>query len=96
MPPIVYEIFNLIASLIRLIGMAVLGLGIGWLVLDLLHKAEEWQFKAIVFLGLIGLLIATFVFIGWGAHGAFALGVGVSFFLWGMPKKPKQEEEKKK
>ncbi len=94
MPSIVYEIFNLLASILRLIGMAVLGLGIGWLSLDLLRKAEAWQFQGTIFLGLIGMLIATFVFIGWGAHGAFALGVGVAIFLWGMPKKPKKEDEK--
>ena len=94
MPPIVYEIFNLLASLLRLLGMAVLGLGLGWLSLDLLRKTQVWQLQGTIFLGLLGLLIAMFVFIGWGAQGAFALGVGVAIFLWGMPKKQKKEEEK--
>jgi NhaP-type Na+/H+ or K+/H+ antiporter len=94
MPSIVYEIINLLASILRLIGMAVLGLGIGWLALDLLKKMQVWQVQIAVFFGLAGLIIAMAVFTGVGALGAFALGVGVAILLWGMPKKQKKEEEK--
>jgi NhaP-type Na+/H+ or K+/H+ antiporter len=93
MPSIVYEIINLLASILRLIGMAVLGLGIGWLALDLLKKMQVWQVQIAVFFGLAGLIIAMAVFTGVGALGAFALGVGVAILLWGMPKKQKKEEE---
>ncbi|MBE3066370.1 MAG: hypothetical protein IMZ73_02910 [Chloroflexi bacterium] len=94
MPSYVYEIINLLASILRLIGMAVLGLGIGWLALDLLKKMQVWQVQIAVFFGLAGLIIAMAVFTGAGALGAFAIGVGVAIFLWGMPKKQKKEEEK--
>jgi len=94
MPNLVYEIFNLLAAILRVLGMAVLGLGLGWLVLDLLRKSEVWQLTGAIFLGLIGLIIAMLVFIGWGAHGAFVLGIGIAIFLWGMPKKPKEELKK--
>lgn len=94
MPSYVYEIINLLASILRLIGMAVLGLGIGWLALDLLKKMQVWQVQIAVFFGLAGLIIAMAVFTGAGALGAFAIGVGVAIFLWGMPKKQKMEEEK--
>ena len=94
MPGIVYEIINLLASILRLIGMAVLGLGIGWLTLDLLKKMQAWQGQVAIFLGLAGLIIAMAVFTGWGALGAFCIGVGVAIFLWGMPKKQNKEEEK--
>jgi len=94
MPSIIYDIINLLASFLRLIGMAVLGLGIGWLALDLLKKIQIWQGQVAIFLGLTGLIIAMTVFTGWGALGAFCIGFGVAIFLWGMPKKEKKEEEK--
>ncbi len=94
MPVIVNDLLTLLAELIRLLGMAVLGLGLGWLVLDLLKKLELWQAQVAIFLGLVGLIIALAVFTGMGAFGAFAIGVGVAIFMWGMPKKEKKEEEK--
>ena len=93
MPSIVYEIINLLAAILRLIGMAVLGLGIGWLSLDLLRKAQAWQLQIAVFLGFFGLAIAAMRFLAPAALGAFGIGVGVAIFLWGMPKKQKKEEE---
>ena len=94
MPVIVNDLLTLLAELIRLLGMAVLGLGLGWLVLDLLKKLELWQAQVAIFLGLAGLIIALAVFTGMGAFGAFAIGVGVAIFMWGMPKKEKKEEER--
>ena len=94
MPSIVYDIIILLGQLFRFVGMAILGLGIGWLALDLLKKIQVWQGQVAVFLGLAGLIIAMTVFTGAGALGAFAIGVGVAIFLWGMPKKEKKEEEK--
>jgi hypothetical protein len=93
MPTLVYEIINLLGSLLRLLGMAALGLGIGWLALDLLKKAANWYLQAVVFLGLLGLIIAMTVYLGWGALGAFAIGVAVAIFMWGVPKKAKVEED---
>jgi len=95
MPSIAYEIIDLLAAILRLIGMVVLGLGIGWLAIDLLKKMQVWQVQVAVFLGLAGLIIAIAVYTGMGAQGAFAIGVGVAILLWGMPKKQKKEEEKK-
>ncbi len=94
MPGVFYEIINLLASILRLIGTAVLGLGIGWLTLDLLKKMQAWQGQVAIFLGLAGLSIAMAVFTSWGALGAFCIGVGVAIFLWGMPKKKNKEEDK--
>jgi NhaP-type Na+/H+ or K+/H+ antiporter len=92
------EILNLLLILLsqffRFVGLAVLGLGIGWLALDLLKKIQAWQGQTAIFLGLAGLVIAMVVFTGWGAMGAFALGIGVAILMWGMPKKQKKEEEK--
>jgi len=93
MPKIVYEILILISELFRFIGMAILGLGVGWLVVDLFKKIQEWQGQIALFLGLAGLIIAMTVFTGWGALGAFSTGVGVAILLWGMPKKEKEEKK---
>jgi len=93
MPTLVYEIINLLAAILRLIGMAVLGLGIGWLALDLLKKIQVWQGQVAILLGLAGLIIAMAVFQSAGALGMFTIGVGAAIFLWGMPKKEKKEEE---
>ena len=95
MPPIVNQIIVLISQLIRILGLAVLGLGIGWLALDLLKRIQVWQGQVAVFLGLAGLIIAMTVFTGWAALGVFAAGVGVAILMWGMPKKEKKPEEKK-
>jgi NhaP-type Na+/H+ or K+/H+ antiporter len=93
MPDIVYEILDLIASLIRFLGMGVLGVALGWLSLDLLKKAVNWQLQIAVFLGFLGLVIAMAYYLPWGTLGAFAIGAGVAILLWGMPKKKKEEEE---
>ena len=94
MPPILYDIIDLLASLIRFLGMAAFGLGFGWLALELLKKSNAWQVQIAVFLGLAGLLIAMTVFTAWGALGAFAAGAGAGLLVWGLPKKKKDEEKK--
>jgi hypothetical protein len=94
MSPVVTDIINLLGQLLRLLGMVVLGLGFGWIALDLLKKIEPWQGQVAIFLGLAGLIIGMAVFTGPGALGAFAIGVGVAIFMWGMPKKIKPEEDK--
>ncbi len=93
MPSIVFDIINLIAWFLRLIGMAALGVGIGYLVLDLLHKAQEWLMQVVVYLGLAGLVIAMVVFLAPAALGGFGIGFGAAIFIWGMPKKQKEEKE---
>jgi hypothetical protein len=92
------EIINLVlvlfAQLFRFVGMAFLGLGIGWLALDMLKKVQVWEGRVAIFLGLFGLIIAMAVFTGWGALGAFTICIGIAIFMWGMPKKEKEEKEK--
>jgi hypothetical protein len=92
MPTIVYEIIDMLAALLRLLGVAALGVGIGYLAVDLLHKAVGWPLQAVGFLGLAGLVIAMAVFLAPGALGAFGIGLGVAIFLWAIPKKKKEEQ----
>jgi hypothetical protein len=94
-PSVIYEILNIFGSGLRLIGMAAVGAGFGWLALDLLRKAENWPMQAVIYLGLTGLTIAMVVFLGWGALGTFGIGLAAAIFIWGLPKKAKVEEEAK-
>jgi hypothetical protein len=89
------DVLTLLASIIRFLGLAVFGLGVGYLAVDLLRRGG-WQVQVAVFLGFAGLAIALTVFTAVGALGAFALGAGVAVLMWGLPKKPKEESEKKK
>jgi NhaP-type Na+/H+ or K+/H+ antiporter len=93
MPQIVFDIINVIASLIRLLGVAALGVTIGYLAVDMFHKAQTWPMQVAVFLGLVGLVIAMVVFLAPGALGGFGLGFGAAIFIWAMPKKKKEEEQ---
>jgi hypothetical protein len=93
MPDLVYEILDLIASLVRFLGMAVAGVALGWLGLDLIRKATVWQAQVIVYLGLLGIVIALTCFTAWGALGAFCLGLGAALLVWGLLRKEKMAEE---
>ena len=92
MPTIVYDIINLFAVLLRLIGMAALGVGFGYLAVDMLRKAQTWPLQMAFFLGLAGLVIAMVVFLAPGALGGFGIGFGVAIFIWGIPKKQKEDQ----
>ncbi len=90
---VINTILIYLSQALRIIGLAALGVGLGWLALDLLKKTELWQMQAIIFLGMLGLVIAMVVFTGWGAVGGFGIGLAVAIFLWGMPRKAKAEED---
>ncbi len=94
MPSIVYEILILSSQFFRFVGMAILGLGIGWLALDLLRKIQVWQGQVAIFLGLAGLIIAMTVFTGAGALGAFAIGVGGAILMWGCRRRKRRKKRK--
>ncbi len=90
MPDLVYEIIELLVAILRFLGLAVFGVGFGWLGLDLLKKSSAWQVQIAVFLGLAGIVIALTVFSGGAALAALAAGIGVAVLIWGFPKKEKE------
>ena len=93
MPPLVFQIFDLLGWFVRLLGLLVFGLGAGWFALEVFHKGEQaWQLQLAIFLGLAGLAIAGMHYLTPAALGAFGIGVGVAMFMWGMPKKKKEEK----
>ena len=93
MPQIIFDLINLIAALIRLLGMAALGVTIGYLAVDMLNKALTWPLQMAFYLGLIGLVIAMVVFLAPGALGGVGLGFAAAIFIWAMPRKKKEEKE---
>ncbi len=95
MDPILQIVLDILGALLRLLGMALFGLGSAWLAIEFLRKAEQaWQLQIAVYLGFVGLGIAMARFLAPAALGGFGIGVGVAIFLWGLPKREKTEPKK--
>ena len=81
---------EILASLIRLVGMAALGIGATWLTLEFFRNAkQEWQLQIALFLGFLGIGIAMARFLSPASLGAYGIGVGLAILFWGLPKKNK-------
>ena len=53
------DIIVLFGALIRMLGLAGIGLAVGWVTLEFLRKGQQaWQLQIAVFLGLMGTIIA--------------------------------------
>jgi hypothetical protein len=82
----VYDILELLGFFLRVVGVLVFGVAIGWLALKtILAEKANWQLAIATMLGLLG----TFVLLGrWipggGTLGAFALGAGLAILGWGV------------
>ncbi len=101
MPPIVFDIFDILAALLRLLGMLIFGLGIAWFALEFFHKGEQtWPLQAVVFLGFLGVAIGFAAFVPAAGLGAFVLGAGIGLLMWGRQAENKakaaEEDEEKK
>ncbi len=88
MPLILTDIFDAIGALLRIVGFLVAGFALGHLVFEQ-FKASPWQLQAALVLGLFGLLIGITAFSTAGSAGAFALGIGIAYF---MVRNPTQKE----
>jgi NhaP-type Na+/H+ or K+/H+ antiporter len=95
MPDIFYEILIMLTQLVRFLGMAVFGVAFGWLAVDLLKKTTFWQVQIAIFLGVAALTLGLTMYAGIGALGAYMAGLGVAIFIWGLPRKPKEEKKDK-
>jgi len=88
------EILTILGFVLRALGFAVLGFGVGRFIMDAYKKAV-WQVQ-------IALAVSFLFLLAWlthlstpGSMGMFALGAGVALILAGMAKKEEKEEEKK-
>jgi hypothetical protein len=52
MPDLLIQILNLLGAVLRLIGLLIFGLGMGWFALEAFRK-ENWQLQIAVFLGFV-------------------------------------------
>jgi uncharacterized membrane protein YraQ (UPF0718 family) len=93
MPPVISDVLNVFAAIIRLLGMLVLGFGVARLALDMYHKGTQtWQLQAVIFLGFVLLLAALADFTSAASLGGFGLGAGIALLLGLNPKKEEKIE----
>ena len=87
-----YDILDMAGAFLRLIGLLVFGLGLGWFALDAYRK-ENWQLQVAVFLGFVFAAGGLAKFLSPGALGMFTLGAGSAMLTWGMSKGKKKDDE---
>jgi hypothetical protein len=96
---ILNDILVLLGAIIRFVGMAGMGLGLGWLALEFLHRGvSAWQLQIAIFLGVVGLVVAMVIYLSYSAPtalGFFGIGLVAALLLWGLPKKPKDDKDLK-
>lgn len=92
MPSLVSDIFEILAALIRLLGMLVLGFGVARLALDMYKKGQTWQLQAVIFLSLVVLIIGLADFTSAASLGGFGLGAGAALLMGLNPKKDEKAE----
>jgi hypothetical protein len=72
--------------------MLVLGISLGWLMLDAYKQNNKpWQTQMIFLAGFFAFLMTMAIRVHVALAG-FGLGFGVAVFMWGLPKKPKKED----
>ena len=92
MPPLVFEIFSLLGTLISALGFLLFGFGVGKFTFDA-YKEAVWQVQIALVLGFFGLLVGLANFTSPGSTGMFVLGVSVSLLLSGRSKKEDEEDK---
>jgi membrane protein DedA with SNARE-associated domain len=97
MPPVIYELLNILGFAIRVGGMIVLGVAFSFFTVEFFKKGQQvWMVQVALFLGFIGLVIALSTFTSPGTLGAFALGAGGGLLYKFMGNKDEKKEEDEK
>ena len=86
------EIFSIFGYFISAVGFFVVGFGLGRFFLAAYPKGN-WELQIALALGFFGLLIGITVFATPGSAGAFALGVGLTFFVENQKKEDEAKEK---
>jgi TRAP-type C4-dicarboxylate transport system permease small subunit len=94
MPPLVHEIFDIVAQLLRFVGMIVLGFATARLALEFFRKGQpSWQVPAIIFFSFALLIVGLTNFGSAATLAGFALGAGAGLLAGlGGPKKEEKIE----
>lgn len=89
---IVSDVLSILGSIVRALGFALLGFGVGRFTMDAYKKAA-WQVQIALAVGFFGLLVGLTNYSSAGSMGMFALGAGAAL-LMSFSKKDGDEEEK--
>jgi hypothetical protein len=101
MPTLASDIVGIIASLLRIAGFFILGLGLTWFTLYIIRQENKpWYLQGLVYLVFFGFLALILWRVNPGASGALALGAGGGLLIWGprmlknaeIPYNPLKEE----
>jgi hypothetical protein len=87
------EVLSVIGFVIRALGFALLGFGVGRFTMDAYKKAV-WQVQIALAVGFFGLLVGLTHYSSPASMGMFALGAGAALLMSFSKKKDGDEEEK--
>jgi hypothetical protein len=80
----IFDFMRIMGIVLRVLGAAVFGVGVGWLVIHVL-KWQLWQLATAAILGLLGAFVLVAHWTGGGGTlGAFGLGAGAGLLVWGL------------
>ena len=88
-----FEVTSFIGIIIRLIGMLVFGVAVGWFTMFTFRQPErKWQLQIAVVLGFLSFSALALRFVSAGSAGAYAIGAGAALLFWGMKGEAKEDE----
>ena len=92
---IINEVTDILAALLRMIGMGLLGFGLARFSIEMFRKGSQaWQFQSFLYVGLVLFVAAAIRYSPAAALGGLALGLGLGLTMGlGQPKKAKEEEK---
>jgi len=86
------EVLSIIGFIVRALGFAVLGFGVGRFTMEAYKKAV-WQVQVALAVGFFALLVGLTNYASAGSMGMFALGAGIAIILSGMSKKEEDTDK---
>ena len=88
------EVTDILAALLRMIGMGVLGFGLARFSIEMFRKGQQaWQFQSFLYIGLVLFLAAAIRFGAAAEMGGLALGLGLGLTM-GLGQAKNKEDEK--
>lgn len=87
------QVLSVIGFVIRALGFALLGFGLGRFTMDA-YKNAAWQVQIALAVGFFGLLVGLTNYSSPASMGMFALGAGAALLMSFSKKKDGDEEEK--